>query len=64
MQHLVLDLGLDDGGARHARQQQAAQRVAQRVAEAALQRLYRDAGAVRVAALLNANDAGLQEGMY
>ena len=45
VQHAV-DLGLDDGSAGHRRQQHAPQRVAERVAEAALERLHRDARAV------------------
>ena len=45
VQH-ALDLGLDDRGAGHRRKQHAPQRIAERVTEAALERLDRDARAI------------------
>ena len=45
VQH-AFDLGLDDGRAGHRREEHAPQRVAERVTEAALERLDRDARAV------------------
>jgi hypothetical protein len=45
MQH-AFDLGLDDGGTGHRREQNAPQRVAQRMTEPALERLDRDARAI------------------
>jgi hypothetical protein len=45
MQH-AFDFGFDDGGAGHRREQNAAQSIAERVAETALERLDRDACAI------------------
>src|SRR5690606_14687296 len=50
VQHAV-DFNLDDRAAGNGRQQHAPQRVAERMAEATLQRLYDDARAIRADAL-------------
>ena len=59
MQHLVLNLRFGDGRARHAGKQQAAQGIAERVAETAFQRLDGDAGPVGVATFFHPHDARL-----
>ena len=62
VQHAV-DLDLGDGGSRHGRQQHAAQRVAERVAEATLERLDHHARLAR-SNRLHLHHAGSQELAY
>jgi hypothetical protein len=59
VQH-ALDLHFGDRGARHRRQQHATQRVAERVAEATLERLDDDARLARGRGL-HLDDSGLQK---
>ena len=56
----AFDLGFNDGSTRHARQQHAAQGIAERVPEASLQGLDDDAGAI-AGFRLDPNAARLQK---
>ena len=62
VQHAV-DLDFGDGGSRHRRQQYAPQRIAERVAESALEGLDYHARLAR-GHRLHLDDAGLQEFRY
>ena len=62
VQHAI-DLGLGDGAAGHRRQQHATQRVAQRMAEAALERLDHDTRLIR-RGRCHLDDTGLQKFGY